>query len=395
MTWEPVLDDELAGRARQVVREICDALADRHEDAPVDLALLWAYAAAAFDDPETSTQYERAADALIARLEAGFDTPALSDGLAGAGWVLVHLGCELPDVLAVIDDALLDVLATWQGRYELSRGAIGIGVYFLERLRADPDLVAAREGIQRVVQRLVATAEITGDRATWHTDPSLLGPAKQARLPDGYRDCGVAHGVAGAIAFLARAAKVAPTSSLCEQGLGWLYGQRLPIGSGSRFPSGVLRDGQPLDRARTAWCYGDLGVATICWDAARRLARPAEPWLELVFELAAREPAACGIIDAGLCHGAIGMAHGLGRCFAASREVTLRLAARRWIELALAHRGPNGIAGFVAMQPSLDGVFGPNADPGFLEGAAGIALALLAASGHEEPAWDRRLMWDM
>ena len=63
--------------------------------------------------------------------------------------------------------------------------------------------------------------------------------------------------------------------------------------------------------------------------------------------------------------------------------------------LGVEMRRPNrGIAGFLAYMPRPNR---PNekrwiAAPGILEGAAGIALALLAATTPVEPEWDRMLL---
>ena len=80
-------------------------------------------------------------------------------------------------------------------------------------------------------------------------------------------------------------------------------------------------------------------------------------------------------------------------------------AARLWIERTLDYQREGremgrGIAGFPAYRP--DGApedraegeapkFVWDDDPGFLTGAAGVGLALLAATSDVEPAWDRVL----
>ena len=68
--------------------------------------------------------------------------------------------------------------------------------------------------------------------------------------------------------------------------------------------------------------------------------------------------------------------------------------ARFWFERTLAMRQPErGIAGYAAWMPSLAGnQEGWVDDPGVLTGAAGIALALLAATTTIEPEWDRMLL---
>jgi hypothetical protein len=89
-----------------------------------------------------------------------------------------------------------------------------------------------------------------------------------------------------------------------------------------------------------------------------------------------------------LCHGVAGLLHvtlrfardGAGEIFCtAAEELTAQLLD--------AHE-PNSRFGYRDLKPS-----GERTDnPGLLEGAAGIALVLLAAATSVEPIWDRILM---
>ena len=78
------------------------------------------------------------------------------------------------------------------------------------------------------------------------------------------------------------------------------------------------------------------------------------------------------------------------RLYHATRRDELRASAIAWIERGLAARRSDGIAGFPAYSSS-----GWEDDPGVLTGAAGVGLALLAATGTVEPAWDRLLLLDI
>jgi hypothetical protein len=98
-------------------------------------------------------------------------------------------------------------------------------------------------------------------------------------------------------------------------------------------------------------------------------------------------------VDAGLCHGAAGLGHLFNRLFQATGEPVLAEAARFWLEQALALRRPGrGFGGYEARIRGGDGAPTWVAEPGLLTGAAGIALALLAATAPVEPAWDRFLL---
>jgi len=149
--------------------------------------------------------------------------------------------------------------------------------------------------------------------------------------------------------------------------------------------------------AGVAWWYGDLGIASALLIAARCLKQPAWEREALVIgrRVAARPAGQSGVVDSGLCYGAAGVGHLFNRLFQATGEARFSSAACFWFERTLAMRHPNkGIAGFVAYSSSTNR---PNekrwiAAPGILRGAAGIALALLAATTPVEPEWDRMLL---
>ena len=91
-------------------------------------------------------------------------------------------------------------------------------------------------------------------------------------------------------------------------------------------------------------------------------------------------------------HCAAGLATVFNR-FCRRLRSALRAAARFWIGRAVAMRRPGeGIGGFLAWLPGPGGELAWRADPGFLTGAAGVGLALLAAVSPVVPAWDRVLL---
>lgn len=65
--------------------------------------------------------------------------------------------------------------------------------------------------------------------------------------------------------------------------------------------------------------------------------------------------------------------------------------ARTWYEHTLSMRRPgHGVGGFSYPSARQDGR--PRRDGGFLTGASGIGLALLAAVSDRDPSWDRVLL---
>jgi hypothetical protein len=406
MAWQPLLEGALRDSARQSVRAILADLESRGREPSGDpslaggtagLAVVHGYLAQTRQGTESEALARRCLQHATAAVAEQPGTASLYSGLTGVGWAMAHLrslwpGRDGEDDLAEIDEVLLDHLSQspWRGDYDLIEGLVGFGVYALERLPRP----AATACLERVVDRLAETAEPQGEGSAWWTDPAWLPAETRAEFPDGYYNLGLAHGVPGVIGLLGRvcAAGVVQDKArlLLDGAVRWLLEQDGPDGFGYWVTPGTQRD-----RARLAWCYGDPGVAAALLGPARCVAEPA--WessaLAIAHRAAERPFEDAGIKDAALCHGCAGLGHLFNRMSQATGEPELAQAARAWFERTLAMRRPGrGIGGYEAWRP--DEAVGQtwSADPGLLNGATGIALALLAATTPIEPAWDRMLL---
>jgi lantibiotic modifying enzyme len=405
MPWRPLLEGTSKDRAWESVQAIRDDLAALERDPAAEpslaggaagLAVLHGYLA----QTEPGQDYAAVAEGCLRRATAAVaDQPtsaSLYGGLTGVGWALAHLQGRLPGLdgegdAAEIDDALLHHLdrSPWPDDYDLVSGLVGFGVYALERLPR-PAAVAC---LERVVECLVETAEHRSESITWWTNPAWLPDENREKSPRGYYNLGLAHGVPGVVAFLGQvcAAGVAVTEArpLLDGAVRWLLAQQGP--GGFSYWVGPEAPGEP---ARLAWCYGDPGVAAALLGAARYVDDPA--WERaaraIARRAAGRPPAEAGVVDAGLCHGAAGLGHLFNRLFQATGDPQLGEAARFWFERAVEMRRPgSGLGGYEAWRSGdADGAW--VAEPVLLTGAAGIALALLAATTPVEPAWDRVLL---
>jgi lantibiotic modifying enzyme len=413
--WAPLAGGALADRIEAVVIELADALAVRAAQAGdaaaqaeqhAEHALLRAYLACASGDEAHADvaldSLDRAADAL----GAAAIRPTLYGGFTGIAWMIEHvqeiLGVD-GDGNAAVDAALIRMVdaGPWPFGHDIIAGLAGIGVYALAR--------AQRPGgealLGRVVARLDAMSENDASGAWFYTPPERLSGVVLAALPHGCRDLGVAHGAAGVAAVLARAhatGKVGERAgALARDAVRWLLDQRLAPDEDSCFPARRV-PGRPAAPTRSAWCYGDPGVAVAVLGTAQRLDEPA--WAEAALvgarKAAVRPDAAAGVVDAGICHGAAGLAHLFQRLFRATGEALFHDAAHAWLERTLALREPGaGIAGFRTWGRAPGAGDGAELswyeDPGLLSGATGIALALLAAVSPVEPAWDRLFVADI
>jgi len=346
-------------------------------------------------DALAMTALERA----IAILGSTVSTPALFNGFSGVAWA-VELLCGDSSMPAADDpntdvDATLEELldeSSYEGPYDLLDGLAGLGVYALERM---PRLSAKRT-LELIVKRLADMSEPQEQGIAWRSRREWI-PEKfrPAQIPEW--NLGVAHGVPGVIGLLGRvtAAEVGtPTvetaRALLSKAVSWLLAQDSREAFAYYLGSGV--DSEP---ARLGWCYGDPGIASmlvVAGQAAREPRWTAEG-IRIGLRACERPLRSAGVKDAGLCHGAAGLAHIFHRLYSATGRGEFRDASRCWLgELFTMRREQGGCAGYLAYGPDSEGIVAWRADAGFLTGAVGITLALSAALTDLEPVWDRALM---
>ncbi|UMR29232.1 lanthionine synthetase C family protein [Massilia sp. MB5] len=268
-----------------------------------------------------------------------------------------------------LDGLLLESLweiDAWNGRYELISGLLGIGAYALTAMRQS----CGRQIAERVVQLLLSRSSIDGNWQWWYTLPADGTPSLLLRHPKGYCDLGLAHGNAGVMAFLSQTLQhgilAEESAAALTRLVPWMLAQRNTAAQMTSFPF-LAEDAEQTSRC--AWCYGDLGIAWALRMAG--LAMERHEWSALSQEIARRlitlPPPMLGISDYALCHGWAGTGHIL-RCLADDfNDEDLRTSARHALHTSL-----------IWQEQQLQLRDEDSASLGFLEGAPGIALALLS-----------------
>lgn len=308
-------------------------------------------------------------------LNATAATPLLPDlgGSLGFALTLQHalaLRGSADDVCSAFD-ALLEsaVMQAAPGPFDHLSGIAGQVMYLLER-----PLTAVTERTRRaLLGQLASQARRDAHGVFWQREGAK-------------RDLGFAHGAAGVIAALARVVEKgwggAREVGLLTGAVDWLLAHEAAGPDGFRYPGFV---GERF--CRLAWCYCDLGIAVALDSAAGVLHRSdwsveagriAHGMLGLPMEQS-------GVIDASLCHGAVGVGllmSSLGNRFDSQ---PLREASAAWYLRANDLRRPTGrFAGFqfARIEEWED-------NPSLLEGAVGIALGLEAACTATPQEWPR------
>jgi hypothetical protein len=407
--WRPILVGDQAQRALQAVDVIAEAMAPLSPD-DRDPSLAGGQAGLAILDAwtfHTGIAPQGAARAWK-RLDDAFETVAAQpiDASFYGGFTGVAWASDLVDRLLdpaggdrneEVDEILLRLLARpglSHVPHDLVLGVTGLGVYALQR-HPRPRAVAC---LRRVVDQLRGSARHDEDGSYWWTPPEgVVDRSVRQKYPSGYVDLGVAHGMAGTIALLGAAfgvgierATVRPLLAEAVRGLG---ARAVATQRGPTYPSRVTPQVASAP-ARCAWCYVDPGIAAALLLAADRAGEPA--WradaVALACRAADRHESDTGVVDAGFCHGTAGLAHLYNRMYQATGEPALRRAAVDWLERTLEfYRLATG-NGRDWVQGTEDRRSGPWTGLDIVDGAAGIALVLLAAATPVEPTWDRMFL---
>lgn len=410
--WRPILSGTAAQQALQAVGAIAESIPSTAPPAgeqdpslasgQAGLALLYTWLARTRRMPTAEVLAWQYLDQAIEAVSTSAMDASLYGGFPGVAWaaeLVDHLlDPDAEDRNEAVDDGLLRLLSRahlWPAPHDLVVAVTGLGVYALQRYPRP----AAIESLHHVVARLREHAQRDEQGIYWWTPPAgILHPESRKQYPSGRADLGLAHGAAGAVALLGSicGAGVEPETArpLLEGAVSWLLAQSVATEAGPTFPVWLAPDVQP-SLARCAWCYGDPGIATALLLAARGVgaARWEQEAVALASRAAERPPEQTGVRDAGFCHGAAGLAHIYNRMYQATEEPKLGRAAEYWLERTLDFYHLARDDGGSWVRGSRDRAEeGPWTGTGLLEGAAGVALVLLAATTSVEPLWDRMFL---
>jgi lantibiotic biosynthesis protein len=402
MQWSPLLADAERGAALGVATSLARSVTAPRRGGPRDaclaaglagLAVCHAVIARERADDEAR---ERAGQCLHGAIGALATAPlglSMYAGFPGIAWAVQFVDRLLPAVAAGhggagdrnddIDEALAEAISRYpqDGPYDLIDGLVGLGIYALARWPRP----AAAHCLAGVLDKLAARARQDETGIYWWTSPEELPGPRRALFPAGGVDLGLAHGMAGIVPLLARACAVGAAGQaerdLLDGAVAWILAHLVDAPSGATSPPFVPADAGPVP-SRTAWCYGDPGVAIALLLAARDVDVPgwAQAGTDLALQAARRPLEFTGVTELGVCHGTAGLAHLFARLHQLTGRAELAGAARLWLSRTLdACRDRTG-AGL-----AWNG-------PGLLEGAAGVALVVLSCCLSTDPAWDQVLL---
>ena len=282
--------------------------------------------------------------------------------------------------------------------YDLVSGLVGLGRYFLLDGVDRPDELS---GILAEVVELSRPVARDGVRLPgWWVGhhPSLAVDGSR----HGHCNLGMSHGIAGCLALLAVARlgghRVPGQDEAIGRMMSFLTAWRQADEFGFHWPEYLLRE-QYLGEAATTttspsngWCYGASGIARAVQLAG--LALGDEGWLHMARTAAggvvARLDRAYALGGPQLCHGWAGVLHSLRRLNDTLADPAIEAGVQRILGKILDAYDPGLPLGFRTRPEYPNGAD----DPGFLNGAAGIGLAIHSYLRGTAPAgrWDATLL---
>ncbi|MBF6125382.1 lanthionine synthetase C family protein [Nocardia brasiliensis] len=300
--------------------------------------------------------------------------------------------------------------------YDIVNGLSGTARILLDSLD-DPveNGAQVRRALYDTLRYLVQISEpITVDG---HVVPGWWVPAARQSVaqdridyPRGDFNLGLAHGIPGPVAVLSAALRrgheVPGQRAALTRMAQWLIGWIRTDDQGSYWPCRIPFDDEIATTAtedlftRTAWCYGAPGVAAAVHHAGQTLDIP--EWrahaVQALHDALARDESRWTLAGPTICHGYAGLLQVVHRIGTAEQDDVLLAAKHRIAATILDMADP--AAPFVFRQPMRYPRSAPGPSEfklldiaGLLEGAAGVACALLSVLP-DDSAETARHPWD-
>jgi len=436
VAWQPFLQGQLRARALEAGFFVAERMRDpeyvkkmaevtRQQSiyasdwVPADLtsgdaglALMYSYIDACFPGrgwDALTQQYLRIA--AEGTRQSTLVLPALFGGTAGLALTLSQAsqgGKRYRKTLANVHEGLCEQVCTQPWRrpetvagvassdFDLISGTAGILAYLVSLEQADQTV---RPAIVHLLAYLLWLGEPDQPlgQERWYIPPDLL-PNEQHRqlFPRGNFNCGLAHGIPGPLAALSLTWQAGYRARGLRETIvslaNWVAEHHIEQERGIDWPGSVplesaatAHDWQQLSPTRAAWCYGAPGVSRSLWLAGcaledKELCRLGVEAIEAVLR---RPVPQRNIPSPTICHGVAGL---LQICLRFAHECESELVKAQipvLTEQILESFDPSFALGFRDIEEG--------DQPGWLTGAPGIAMVLLAAATDVTPAWDRVL----
>jgi lantibiotic modifying enzyme len=344
------------------------------------LLLLYFRLYTVFGDESYSSKCQVITERLLDDINKGITSFTYCDGLTGAACLFNYLrekaffDDSVDDLLKQCDEILYDALqvALDNANWDYLHGAIGMALYFMDRQRSDNGI---GQRLETVMERIITMQPGMGEEQ--------------------YCNCGMAHGLVSVLMLLSRYASIGARPAYIRSAIRAAADRLLSFrsmdpASLSVFPSIVKIDDPSAwtYKVPLGWCYGDTAISVGLYQAGKTLQDTAlmHEAAQLALHATKRNTRATArVFDACFCHGAAGVAHIFSKWYRLTKDPVFYESYHHWIcqtlELCSFEDGIGGYKKFTGDTYT--------AQPGLLDGAAGVALVLADYISNAPGDWDQ------
>ena len=307
-------------------------------------------------------------------ITAGY--PSFSNGMAGIHWVFSYFQnkglldeeeitsiCSQDEVMATV---AIDSVKS--GLYDYLFGASGIAHYLLHRNHPPTFFKQLLDALR--------DQQSSSTLAVLPAFDLVAGKTIADRI-----DFGLAHGISAILKFhlqcFRKGVYYSESKNAAENIIDFLLSGVNDDKSYSYFPSIKETHSRTDSPSRLAWCYGDLTIAYMLYEAGILFhdKRLVDFSIEVFTKTTTRKTFdETGVCDAGLCHGSAGLAHIYSRVFTLTNEPLFKHTSEYWIKKTIEFANLTGKNAIFKKYNPHTNQFEPAY--GLLEGSCGIALAL-------------------
>jgi len=321
--------------------------------------------------------------------------PSFCTGKSGVNWLFTFLyhndviSKTDRDFLCDDDDDRYEEIALFMlknSNYDFLHGAIGIAYYLLySNTYKNPGF------FHDILNGLNALIDESHDRKMI---PYFDG--EKGALAINQVNMGLAHGLPSVLKFCLQCYNQnicpAQAKSLAILIIDYLKNHTNSDKSLSCYSSIITENKSDWEYSRLAWCYGDLGIGYIIYQAG------------IIFQDQTNIDFGLGVLknstkrrsleetsanDCGICHGSAGIAHIYNKIWQSTRQPIFKEACDFWVKKTLEFlAGSDWLKGYQKYDGRSKALKYDNA---LLEGSAGIGLVLLSYL-YEDFSWDYLLM---
>lgn len=343
---------------------------------------------------DTNNEHFETAVQDIAESSINYAYPSFCSGKSGINWFFTYLhksgilnkeDCKLicSDDIQLANVAL-NMLQNYN--YDFLHGATGIAYYLLYAKSTEfPSFFPRFFDLLKILQQKSKT-KIT----------IPFYDLKSGKIVPNQVNLGLAHGIPSLLKFCLECYK----QNICQEEaklmgtdiINFIITRINKDKSKSYFGQIVEVDKEIDMNSRLAWCYGDLSLSYILYQAGVVFndITTTNFAIEVMLNTTNRHDSRdIRIFDACVCHGSAGLAHIYNKIWHSTKETTFKEACDFWIQKTIrfaVHR--DGVAGYKKFDPT-DCTY--RNDYGLLEGVAGIGLVLISYINNDF-SWDYCLM---